>query len=170
MNEFPPKYLDVMRECSGSETPVMNVSEYLAHLSSHGIGEKDFPALQPAFQKRIWERFEPGAGSGDRLARVIEDLGREDHRFHVEGGSWTNDISWVRGYEHLLGPMEQASSHFFRKVIAPGVPTHEHRYRNALFHLLCMQTSCYRYWGTGIWTDYGKEIVRRLEAILSHDF
>ena len=37
------------------------------------------------------------------------------------------------------------------------------------FHLLCSQTSCYRYWGQGIWTDYGREICRRLEAILTHD-
>jgi hypothetical protein len=66
--------------------------------------------------------------------------------------------------------MEKASSHFYEKVIKPGIPTHEQRYRNALFHLLCSQTSCYRYWGSGIWTDYGREICRRLEAILAHDF
>jgi hypothetical protein len=46
----------------------------------------------------------------------------------------------------------------------------EHRCRNALFHLLCSQTSCYRYWGSGIWTDYGRELCRRLESILTHDF
>jgi hypothetical protein len=28
------------------------------------------------------------------------------------------------------------------------------------------QTSCYRYWGQGTWTDYGKELCRRTEAIL----
>jgi hypothetical protein len=88
----------------------------------------------------------------------------------VEGGSWTNDISWVRGYEHVLGPMEKASSDFYQKVLGNGVSTSDPRYRNALFHLLCSQTSCYRYWGSGIWTDYGREICRRLEAILQHDF
>ena len=44
------------------------------------------------------------------------------------------------------------------------------RIPSALFHLLASQTSCYRYWGTGLWTDYGREICRRLEAILDHDF
>jgi len=32
------------------------------------------------------------------------------------------------------------------------------------------QTSCYRYWGPGRWTDYGRELCRRAEAILTHDF
>jgi hypothetical protein len=48
MNEFPSKYFEVMRECSGSATPVMNVSEYLKHLFSMGITEKDFPELHSA--------------------------------------------------------------------------------------------------------------------------
>ena len=61
-----------------------------------GIREKDFPALQPIFQKRIWDRFQPGYGP-EQLAKVIDELQKEDHRFHTEGGSWTNNISWVRG-------------------------------------------------------------------------
>jgi hypothetical protein len=35
------------------------------------------------------------------------------------------------------------------------------RYRKALYHLLTAETSCYRYWGGGVWTDYGAEIARR---------
>jgi hypothetical protein len=169
MNEFPSKYHEVMRECSGSPTPAMNVTEYLEHLGAAGLHERDFPTLQPLFHKRIWDRFHPGDGP-EKMTELIEQLKKEDHRFHMEGGSWTNSISWVRGYENLLGPMDHASSHFYEKVIKPGTPSNEHRYRNALFHLLCSQTSCYRYWGSGIWTDYGKEICRRLEAILAHDF
>lgn len=169
MNEFPAKYLEVMRECSGSPTPALNVTEYLEHLFALGIQEKDFPVLQPLFQKRIWDRFHPGDGA-ERLAQVLEQLKKEDHRFHMEGGSWTNSISWVRGYENLLGPMERASSLFHEKVLKPGVPANDPRFRNALFHLMCSQTSCYRYWGQGLWTDYGREICRRLEAILTHDF
>lgn len=169
MNEFPAKFMEVMRECSGSDTPAMNVTEYLEHLAANGVQEKDFPSLQPLFQKRIWDRFTPGAGP-EKLEALIEQLKKEDNRFHVEGGSWTNNISWVRGYDQLLGPMEKASSLFYERALQPHVPTGEHRFRNALFHLLCSQTSCYRYWGTGIWTDYGREICRRLNAILDHDF
>ena len=89
---------------------------------------------------------------------------------HMDGGSWTNNLSWVRGYDDVLGPMEKASSLFHEKAIKGAVPTSDHRYRNALFHLLNSQTSCYRYWGEGRWTDYGKEICRRATEILEHDF
>ena len=169
MNEFPPKYMDVVRESSGSDTPLMNVSEYLEGLWTAGIAENDLPILQPLFQKRIWDRMRPGEGP-DMLNKVIETLAREDSRFHVEGGSWTNNISWVRGYASLLGPMEKVSSLFYEKVLARNIPTHQARYRNALFHLMASQTSCYRYWGQGIWVDYGREICRRAEQILLHDF
>ena len=90
--------------------------------------------------------------------------------FNMEGGSWTNNISWVKGYENVLGPMERASSLFNEKVIKAGIPTSDPRYRKALFFLMSSQTSCYRYWGQGIWTDYGKEISRRATAVLEHDF
>jgi hypothetical protein len=169
INEFPPKYLDVVCECSGSDTPLMNISEYLEHLFAIGVREEDLPLLQPLFHKRIWDRFKPGEGT-ERLARVIEELHKADSRFYVEGGSWTNNISRVRGYDALLEPMERASSFFYEKVLRPGVPTGEHRYRNALFHLLASQTSCYRYWGQGLWVDYGREICRRATEILNHDF
>jgi hypothetical protein len=169
MNEFPPKYHDVVRESSGSDTVLLNVTEYLEHLFASGIGEEDLPVLQPVFQKRIRDRFEPGGGR-DKLARVIDELRNEDSRFHVEGGSWTNNVSWVRGYDALLGPMERASALFHEKVLKPGVPTHEPRYRNALFHLLVSETSCYRYWGQGVWVDYGREICRRLTDILTREF
>src|SRR5437016_6809544 len=118
MNEFPPKYLEVMRECSGSATPAVNVTEYLEYLFASGIREQDLPALQPVCQKRIWDGFKAGEGP-ERLAKVIEQLRKEDHRFHMEGGSWTNNISWVKGYESLLGPMEKVSSLFFEKMIKP---------------------------------------------------
>jgi len=88
----------------------------------------------------------------------------------MEGGSWTNNISWVRGYEHLLGPMESASVMFAEKVLNGGISTSDPRYRNALYHLLMTQTSCFRYWGEGIWTDYGRELCRRTIEILKHDF
>lgn len=168
MNEFPQKYLEVIRECSWSDTPIMNVTEYLEHLFAAGVREQDLPFIQPTMQKRIWDRFEPGAGP-EKLTQLVEELKKEDGRFHMEGGSWTNNLSWVRGYENVLGPMERISSLFHEKVLKPGIPTSDHRYRNALFHLMSSQTSCYRYWGQGLWTDYGVEICRRANDILTHD-
>jgi hypothetical protein len=169
MNEFPPKFMEVAREASGSETPLMNVTEYLEFLAGIGIAESDFPSLQPLFQKMIWDRFKPGDGA-EKLEKVIEEIKKEDHRFHMEGGSWTSDISWVKGYENVLGPMEEASALFYEKVLKKGAPTDDPRYRNALFHLMTAQTSCYRYWGQGLWTEYGREICRRAAAIVNSDF
>jgi hypothetical protein len=110
----------------------------------------------------------PGDGP-DRLRQVIEELRSEDSRFHMDGGSWTNDVSWVRGYDQVLIPMERASALFNDRVLARGVPTDDPRYRNALFHLLIAETSCYRYWGQGAWTEYGGEISRRAIDIMTYD-
>lgn len=167
MNEFPGKYQQVMVEASNTSTPPVNVSEYLQYLEDEGITIADLPAIEPILQKRIWDRFTAGAGP-EALAQVLEQLRKEDSRFHVEGGSWTNNISWVRGYESLLGPMESASALFARKA-AQASPT-EPRYQRALYHLLMSQTSCYRYWGQGRWTDYGRELCRRTTEILRSEF
>jgi hypothetical protein len=160
MNEFPSKYFDVMRECSGTRTPAVNVTEYLEQLFASGLGPADLPAAQPLHQHRIWAEMAPGDGPA-RLAEVIAACSARDDRFHVDGGSWTNDISWVRGYDSVLAPMERASLLFAERVAAGRVAEDDPRYRAALFHLLAGQTSCYRYWGTGIWTDYGAELSRR---------
>jgi glycosyl hydrolase family 57 len=160
MNEFPPKYLEVIRECSGSRTPAMNVTEYLEGLFATGVRPSDLPQIQPALQHRVWQHMAPGDGPA-RVAEVIEQLRAQDNRFNVEGGSWTSDVSWVRGYDNILAPMEKASSLFHDRVTSRGVPTDDPRYRAALFHLLAAETSCYRYWGQGIWTEYGAELSRR---------
>jgi hypothetical protein len=169
MNEFPGKYCEVIRQCSGTPTPAVNVSEYLEYLDSLGVKEDSFPAIQPKMQHYIWDKFEDGAGP-DALAKAIINLEEQNDAFHVEGGSWTNDISWVKGYESVLKPMEYVSAEFNRKVLANGVDPSEPRFRKALYHLLLTQTSCYRYWGEGPWIDYGRELCRRTAEILEHDF
>ncbi len=74
----------------------------------------------------------------------------------MDGGSWTNDVSWVRGYGNVLAPMQHASTLFS-----------DPRYRRALLHLLACETSCYRYWGQGTWTGYGAELARRASEAAS---
>jgi hypothetical protein len=169
MNEFPGKFMEVVGASSHTDTPMMNVSEYLEHLFALGIRESDLPEVQPLFHDRIWSRIQPGDGP-EKLEKAIAELKQEDGRFHMEGGSWTSDLSWVKGYDDVLGPMEEASANFNQKVLIPGISTNDPRYRNALFHLMASQTSCYRYWGQGLWTDYGREICRRVNAILDQDF
>jgi hypothetical protein len=169
MNEFPSKYFEAVRESSWSATPMLNGTEYLERLAALGVSEDDLPVVQPLFQHRIWSRMRPGDGP-ERLVGVIEELEREDDRFHMEGGSWTNDISWVRGYDSLLRPMERSSAAFEQRVLERNVPTTDHAYRNALFHLLTAEGSDFRYWGRGEWTDYGAELARRADEIIAHDF
>jgi len=169
MNEFPSKYIEVVRAASGSDVPLMNATEYLEHLFANGVRRSDLPEIQPLFHSRIWARMQPGDGV-DRMARVIDELRQEDGRFHMDGGSWTSNLTWVQGYENVLGPMEAVSALFHDKVTRRRAPTDERRYRNALLHLLASQTSCYRYWGQGQWTEYGREICRRAEEILTHDY
>lgn len=163
MNEFPPMFMRVMREAgaAGSDVPPMNGSEYLDALVASGVRAEDFPVVRPLFQKRVWDRMAGRTGT-DALKIVIEELKREDGRFHMEGGSWTADLSWVRGYESVLGPMEAASAAFEERVVRAGVSSDDPRYREGLFHLMTAQTSCFRYWGEGRWTDYGRELCRRV--------
>jgi len=158
MNEFPPMFLRTMHDIAKGPTPAMNAGEYLEHLFAAGVREEHLPIIRPIFQKRIWDRFEDASGP-EKLSAVIKELHKEDPKFHVEGGSWTSNISWVRGYENVLGPMETASATFAKK--SAGLPTSDPHYRKALFHLLASQTSCFRYWGQGAWTDYGRELCRR---------
>ncbi|MDC0357976.1 glycosyl hydrolase family 57 [Oligoflexia bacterium] len=169
MNEFPSKYLEIAGESTGTDTPLINGTEYLEHLFASGIKEEDLPVVQPIMQNRIWERFTPGDGP-EKLAAAIEDLKQEDHQFHMDGGSWTNSISWVEGYENVLAPMEKASSVFNEKILKAEVSSGGPRFRTALYYLMLSQTSCYRYWGEGLWADYGREICRRAEEVLGKDY
>jgi hypothetical protein len=167
MNEFPPKYLEVMRESSDTQVPAVNATEYLEALSRLGIGSEALTPIQPLHQHRLWQHVEPGQGP-EQLAEAIDRLREQDDRFAMDGGSWTGDISWVRGYDNVLVPMERASALFNTRMLAGGVPTTAPGYRRALFYLLASETSCYRYWGQGEWTDYGAELARRAaEAALA---
>ena len=100
---------------------------------------------------------------------MIDELRSHDHRFSMEGASWTNDLSWVRGYD-VLDPMNKLSAQLHQRLDDRRVDTRSLAYRNALLHLLVTQTSCYRYWGQGHWTEIAREICRRGEAVLAYDF
>ena len=163
MNEFPSKFIEVTGLAHNSNTPMVLLSDYLDFIRGQGVRDDMLPRLQPVWQGRIWERCNPGDGK-ERIEAVIEALSREDHRFNVEGGSWTGDISWIRGYEGVLNPMMRVSSVFHERIATLNIPRNDPRYTKALYYLMLSQTSCYRYWGQGMWTDYGIEICRRAES------
>jgi hypothetical protein len=168
MNEFPSAYRQAAYRYGNEGVVAVNGTEYLELIEQAGVTEAMLPACRPVHQGTLFAHitaWEPGAAD-----RALETLKRERPDFHMEGGSWTNNISWVRGYENLLTPMNKLSARFHQVLDGRPVDRGSHAYRNALFHLLSSQTSCFRYWGQGVWTDYGQEICRRGQEILAHDF
>jgi hypothetical protein len=110
-------------------------------------------------------KWEPGAAD-----RALAEIKLERPNVSLEGGSWTNNISWVKDYENLLKPMEQLSAQFHEVLDGRTVDKNSQPYRSALYHLLMSETSDFRYWGQRIWTDYGRAICRRGAETLAHDF
>jgi hypothetical protein len=169
MNEFPPAYKRVWPEIVTEGVVGLNGTEYLELLGAAGLTADRFTPIQPRHQDAIWRRV-GSTPSPDAVASAIEEAKRSDHRFSMEGGSWTNNLSWVRGYESVLDPMRKLSALFHEKLDDRAVDRRSRAYRNALYHNLVAQTSCYRYWGAGLWTDYAREICRRGTEILQRDF
>jgi hypothetical protein len=171
MNEFPEAFRQAHRRLreSGNGCIALNGTEYLAQLDAAGIDTSAFPTIQAVGQSRLWE----AVGSAPTPAAVqaaIERLQQADPSFAMEGSSWTNDLSWVQGYDNVLEPMQELSARFHARFdpLRDQDPTISRRadYQEALLHLLLLETSCFRYWGQGTWTDYAKEIHRRGMALL----
>jgi hypothetical protein len=168
MNEFPSAFRQAIRQFGSEDVVNVNATEYLEMIEQAGVRERMLPGCRPIHQGKLFARikkWEPGAAD-----RALADLKREQPGFNLEGGSWTNNISWVKGYENVLTPMNKLSALFHQTLDNRAVDQNSHAYRNALFHLLMSQTSCFRYWGQGIWTEYAREICRRGTDILTHDF
>ena len=169
MNEFPDNYKASWYRLGTEGVVGINGTEYLELLHKEGLTDNDFPPIQPLHQHVIWQQA-GGHATPERVQRAIEEAKRRDHRFNMDGGSWTNNLSWVDGYENVLDPMNKLSALFHDKVDSTKLHKGSYAYRNALYHNLVAQTSCYRYWGQSRWTDYAREICRRGTEILTYDF
>jgi len=168
MNEFPDCYRQTIARFGTEGVVNANVTEYLELIEQAGVREDMLPAIRPIHQGQVFQRitkWKPGAAD-----EAIAQLTHECSEFSMEGGSWTNNLSWVRDYENVLTPMNRLSARFHELLDHRPVDKNSQPYRNALFHLLVSQTSCFRYWGQGEWTDYAQEICRRGTDILEHDF
>jgi hypothetical protein len=168
MNEFPSGYRQAIRRITSEGVVAVNVTEYLELIEQAGVTERMLPPCRPIHQGLVFARitkWEPGAAD-----KALAEIKREQPNFSLEGGSWTNNISWVKGYENLLKPMEQLSARFHEVLDGRPIDKNSQPYRNALYYLLLSESSDFRYWGQGAWTDYGREICRRGAEILAHDF
>jgi hypothetical protein len=169
MNEFPSAYdraFDELGAGGAGGVVAMNGSEYLEALAALGVDESAFTTVQPVSQHRIWEQVDvaPGPGSADR---AIARLRQRDPSFNLDRASWTNDRSWVDGYADVLDPVLRLSARFHERWDAAGdAALADPAYPTSLLYLLLSQTSCFRYWGHGFWTDIAQEICRRgLESL-----
>jgi hypothetical protein len=185
MNEFPSAFRNAwyeMRDQHQGQSAVVGVTgtEYLELIESAGCSPDAYPPCQAVGQHLIWQHVSPDATTPEQVAEAIATIQRERPDFQMEGSSWTNHISWVDGYENVLTPMQDLSRQFHQTIeplrhhdsaISPSERlTQQPRYRNALLHNLLLQTSCFRYWGQGTWTEYAQELYRRGKAILNYDF
>ena len=168
MNEFPQAFIQahqrIAAEGGGAGTVAINGTEYLEMLEAVGVSTSDFATIQAVQQHRLWQRVgEPS--SPQAVVAAIAELQADDPSFSMAGASWTNNLSWVEGYANVLEPMTSLSAafhqHFDPLVAADPAVTQTQPYQQALLHLLLLETSCFRYWGQGVWTDYASEIHRR---------
>ena len=182
MNEFPPAFCQAHQRLAAERadpaaagqqrTVALNGSEYLDLLEAAGIGAAAFAPIQAVQQHRLWQQRDSNvaAGGSDDLATAITALQAADGSFSMAGASWTNNLSWVEGYANVLEPMQQLSArfhqHFDPLVAADAAITATPHYQQALLPLLLLDTSCFRYWGQGTWTDYATALYHRGLAAL----
>ena len=165
MNEFPGAFKRAWHEARHEQTITgINGTEYLELLASAGVTECDLPTCQAIGQHHLWQTMADGEITPERVNNAIATLAENHITF--SGGSWTNDRSWVDGYDNVIGPMERLSARFHRAVNHAPTSQRPHlslnaNYRQALLHNLVLQTSCFRYWGQGQWTDYAQTIYQR---------
>jgi hypothetical protein len=159
MNEFPPAYIRAFREKDNGGVAALNGSEYLALVKQSGLPVSSFIPIQPASQHKIWR--EVTHDSPNAANEAIQKVRETDPGFNLDRGSWTNDRSWVQGYENVLDPINTLSVNFHRRFDSEENNPQSPQYQEALLYLLLSQTSCFRYWGQGIWTDYAMEICNR---------
>ena len=164
MNEFPSKYLSVMKEVGSNGVFALNGSEYLEFIKKSGLKEKDFIPVQSVSQSKIWEFI--GNYGPKAVDQAIDEARKKYGGFNLDKGSWTSDKDWVKGYEDVLDPINKLSVEFHRYFDGKKNNQSSSAYQEALLYLLLSQTSCFRYWGSGLWTEYAKEICRRGFAIL----
>ena len=171
MNEFPAAFIQAhhkMRE--QKHCLAVNGTEYLELLEAEGVSDHDYPAIQAVQQHQLWQQLGDRRGPA-AIEASIKELRATNPSFAMEGASWTNNLSWVEGYDNVLEPMQQLSAHFhqrFDPVVAEDPAfTGSAQYQEALLHVLLLETSCFRYWGQGTWTDYARELYRRGAAIIA---
>jgi len=175
MNEFPQAFIQAYKrigpKTTQSPTIAMNGSEYLDFLETNKVNKDSYPVIQAIDQHKIWKRIF-GPITPKAIEKAIDELKDEDTSFSINGSSWTNDLSWEDGYKNVLEPISKLSAYFHQSfdhlVIQDPSITKTKSYQEALLYLLLLETSCFRYWGQGRWTEYAKTIFERGKEVLKN--
>ena len=174
MNEFPKAFIETYKKIGFKDNPdsttiPMNGTEYLNLIKSKGIKKGNYPVIQAVGQHKIWKKIGNDINSSS-IRKAINDLKFEDQSFSISGASWTNNLSWEEGYENVLEPMNTLSANFhktFDHLIDQNQSiTKKSKYQKALLYLLLLETSCFRYWGQGKWTEYAKNIYKNGQKVI----
>ncbi len=173
MNEFPQAFIQAHKrigpKTNKSPTIAMNGSEYLDFLATLNIDEDNYPLIQAIDQDKIWGKIS-GPITPTSVKQAISKLKEEDQSFSLSGASWTNDLSWEDGYKNVLEPITKLSTYFHETfdhlLVQNQSLTKHHSYQEALLYLLLLETSCFRYWGQGKWTEYAKTIFTKGEEVI----
>ncbi|MEL6384246.1 MAG: glycosyl hydrolase family 57 [Cyanobacteria bacterium J06626_18] len=172
MNEFPSAFKRTWHEMRQHSSDRMGTvgcvgTEYLELLEAAGVRHEDLPTCQAAGQCRLWQQVGQTA-TPEAIQQAIAAIQQRDSSFQMEGASWTNDRSWVQGYDNVMQPLQRLSARFHE--VSQDQAWGDHRsaaYHRALLHLLLLETSCFRYWGQGLWTEYAQTIYHRGLAALT---
>ncbi len=173
MNEFPGMFKRAwheMRQHGSGQVGTVGFlgTEYLELLAAAGVMPEHFPTCQAVGQYRLWQQMGDALGA-EAVQRAIAALQQTEGQFLMEGASWTNDRSWVEGYGNVLQPLQQLSARFHQATAEGRLGDRRSpAYHKALLHTLLLETSCFRYWGQGTWTDYAQTLYRRgLQALVA---
>ena len=168
MNEFPAAFIQahhtIASQVDAVSTVALNGTEYLELLEATGVEASGYPKIQAIQQHKLWDNTDSPINP-ESIEAAISDLKETDHSFSMDGSSWTNNLSWIKGYENVLEPINSLSAKFhqlFDPLVAKdSAITQTPQYQEALLYLLLLETSCFRYWGQGQWTQYATDIYDR---------
>ena len=175
MNEFPQAFIHAYKKIgpktNRSKTIAMNGSEYLDFIENSVTNQETYPEIQAIDQHKLWNKI-LGPITPKAIEKAIAELKKENKSFSMTGSSWTNDLSWEDGYENVLEPISKLSAYFHKTfdhlIMQNPSITKSQNYQEALLYLLLLETSCFRYWGQGKWTEYAKTIFKKGENVLKN--
>jgi hypothetical protein len=178
MHEFPGAFKRTWHALRGSRTAGLNGTEYLELLEQAGLKATDWSPCQARGQHQLWQQC--GDTAPSQLATAIANREQRLLNFSMASPALTHDPQWVDTHQTQLSPSEQLSAQFHKALADVPVALQPHlafnpTYRNALFHLLLLQSHNFApppddHLQDNQWRHYAQEICRRGLTLLKLGF